>query len=123
MRGEAQEVVGHVHQPLTLGLKALDAVEGAAFSLRLRIGKVLSQQLEIEAERADVVLDLVDEAAGQFGKLGVLWVEHGGRRLPFHFGNFVARMPVAVQITSPASRFSVRPTFFHLSLSQNHRRS
>ena len=73
--GEAQEVVGNVDQPLALALQALDALQGPAFALGLRLLEVLGQELQVQAERAEVVLDLVDEAAGQLGQLGVRVVQ------------------------------------------------
>ena len=75
--GEAEEVVGHVDEALALALEAPDALQGAALALRLRVGEVLAEQLQVEAERAEVVLDLVDETAGQLGEGGIVVAGHG----------------------------------------------
>ena len=72
--GEAEEVVGEIDELLALAVEPRDAVEGAALALASRVLEVLGQQLQVEAEGAEVVLDLVDEAAGQFGQFGVLSV-------------------------------------------------
>ncbi len=74
--GEAQEVVGHLDEALAFVLQALDAGQGAALALGLRVLEILGQKLQVQPERAEVVLDLVNEAAGQLGQLGVL-VAHG----------------------------------------------
>ena len=73
--GEAQEVVGDVDQALTFALQALDALQGPAFALRSAApAKSSASSCRLRPERAEVVLDLVDEAARQLGQLGVLFV-------------------------------------------------
>src|SRR5262249_1015230 len=81
---EPQEVVGDVDEPLALVLQPLDALERPAFALRLRLLEVLSEELQVEAERAEVVLDLVDEPAGQLGQLGVRFLPHVPSGLPLN---------------------------------------
>src|SRR5205085_1272552 len=81
--GEAKEVVGDVHEALALFLQALDALLGAAFALTLRLLKVFVEQLQIEAEGAEVVFDLVDEPAGQLRQFGVLLVHFDSLRKNF----------------------------------------
>ena len=70
--GEAEEVVGEIDEFLALAGEPRDAVEGAALARRLGVLEVLGEELQVERERAEVVLDLVDEPAGEFGEFGVL---------------------------------------------------
>src|SRR5205814_6386232 len=69
--GEAQEIVRDFDQTLAFALEALGTLQGAAFAQRLRFLEVFRQELEIQAERAEVVLDFVDEAACQLGQFGI----------------------------------------------------
>ena len=69
--GKVQEIVGKFDKAVTFALEFLHAGEGLAFARRLRLGEVLGQELQIQAERAEVILDFVDETAGQFGQFGV----------------------------------------------------
>src|SRR5437773_724927 len=69
---ELQEVVGQIDEPLTLALQLLHARQGPAFTLRLGILEVLAEELQVEIERVDVVLDLVNEPARELGKGGVI---------------------------------------------------
>src|SRR5262249_16711213 len=59
-------------EPLAFALQSQDALARLALTRRLGLLKVLGEQLQVEAERADVVLDLVDEPARQLGELGVV---------------------------------------------------
>ena len=52
----------------------MDALLCAPLPVRLRLLEVFREQLEIEPQGAQVVLDLVDEAAREFSQLGVLLV-------------------------------------------------
>src|SRR5207249_2154460 len=49
--GEPQKVVGDFDEPLAFALEAADAVEGPAFAVRLGLGEVFGQQLQVQAER------------------------------------------------------------------------
>jgi hypothetical protein len=49
-------------------LQLLDALQGAAFAWRGRILELLAEQLEIQAEGAEMVFDFVDESAGQLSQ-------------------------------------------------------
>ncbi len=72
--GEAEEIVGDIHQAPALFLQALDALLGTAFALVLRLLEIFAEQLQIEAEGAEVVFDFVDEPTRQLRQLGVLLV-------------------------------------------------
>ena len=69
--GETQKIIGDAHQPLAFRLQLLHASQGPPFALVLRVLKVLGQELQIQPQRAQMVLDLMDEAAGQLGQQGV----------------------------------------------------
>ena len=76
--GKPQEIVGHADEAFAFLLEFLHPAQGPAFALILRLLKVLGQELQIEAERAQVILDLMDEAAGKLGQGGVGIVGHDG---------------------------------------------
>jgi hypothetical protein len=77
---EAKEIVRDLDEPATFGLEALDAFQGAALAIVLGIPKILGQELEVQTEGAQVVLDLMDEAACQLSQLGVALGDHGNPR-------------------------------------------
>ena len=52
-------------------LQAQNALESTAFALRLRLGKIFREKLEVQPQGAEMVLDFVNEAARQFGQLSV----------------------------------------------------
>ena len=70
--GEAQEVVGQVHQPPALVGQPGGPVQRLALPRGLRVLEVLGQQLQVQREGVEVVLDLVDEPAGEFREFEVL---------------------------------------------------
>ena len=62
----ARASMGGLDEPLAFGLQTLDAFLSAALALRLRFLKILRKQLEVQAKRAQVVLDFVNETTGEF---------------------------------------------------------
>src|SRR5262249_11151674 len=64
-----------------LGLKPLDSFQCPAITLRLGFAEILGEELEVQPQRAQVVLNLMDEAAGKFGEFHVLVIQHSFRDL------------------------------------------
>src|SRR6185437_11651407 len=73
--GEAEEIVRQIGQAGTFVGKPSDAFERAPLALALRVLEILGEQLQVQEQRADVVLNVVDEPARQFREFGI-WV-HG----------------------------------------------
>ena len=70
--GVAQEIVRQIDEPLTLRCHQPDALERPAFALRFRVLEILAEQLQVQQHRAEVVLHIVDEAAGRLGEIDEL---------------------------------------------------
>ncbi len=70
--GEAEKVGREIDEFLAFAGEPRDAVEGAALARGLGVLEVFGEQLEVERQGADVVLDLVDEPAREFGQFAVL---------------------------------------------------
>ena len=72
---EPQEVVEQVLQPRALPADHVDLGQGPPLAGRLRLGKILGQEVHVHADDRERILDLVGQRAGQRGQLGVLLAE------------------------------------------------
>ncbi len=70
--GEPEEVLEDVVEPLDLVPQPLDPLEDAAVARGLGVLEVLGQEVEVQRERRERVADLVGQAAGELGDLGIL---------------------------------------------------
>ena len=75
---KTQKVVGNLDEALAFVLQALNSIGCLAFAGVLRLGKILGEQLQIQIQRADMVLDLVDETTRELGEfVELLGGRHG----------------------------------------------
>jgi hypothetical protein len=68
---ESQKIIGDVNKLSALRLQSLYAFERSPFALVARLLKVLGKELKIQAQRAQVIFDLMTETPSKLRQLGV----------------------------------------------------
>src|SRR5207244_6145460 len=71
--------------------------ECAALALGLGLSKIFGQELKVEPQRAEVVLDFVDEAARQLGQLSVAIISRAALSAFRHPGSPLPQDACAVE--------------------------
>ncbi len=70
--GEFEEIVQQILQPRALLVDDIELGPGPPLARRLRVGKILGQQIHVHANHGQRVLDLMRQRAGQFSQLVIV---------------------------------------------------
>ena len=99
--GKPQEALEDAVQPLDLGPKPLEPLQHPPVTRRLRVLKILEQQIEVQRQRRERIADLVRQAPRKLRDLRVLSPQPLGRVLLRVERSCAGRLPPAVR--PPAS--------------------